>query len=130
MFKKFLAAMAVLMMLVVGFGAATAPAQAAPVSQSVSPMDYGTYVRYYGCVSSSGSCTGWHIRVWTMNGAHNYLFQGERARNVRDVCPADSNHRIAYMRPGTTTWVGPFGYGECRDFQYAVEGQYEVVQYD
>ena len=127
MFKKFLAAMAVLMMLVAGFGAATAaPAQA----DSVSTMDYGTYVRYESCSFDSGtSCTGWHIRVWTMNGAHNYLGLAEQARNVREVCPADNQHRIAYRRPNGV-WVGPFSYGECRDFRYAVPGDYGIQQRD
>ncbi len=121
MFKKFLAAMATLMLLVTGVGLAT-PAQAASVSQTASPMDYGTYVHFASC-GGAPTCTNWHLRIWSMNGAHNYLFYSETARNVRDVCPPDDDHALQYYRPNGT---GPVikAYGACQDMEWAATGTY------
>lgn len=128
--KKFLAAIVAALAILMGglTGANTAlasPAQA----DGASTMDYGTYVHYTQCATGSNElpCGNWHIRVWTMNGAHNYLFLGESARNVRDVCPADGNHRLVYWRPNGT---GPVvkAMGACQDMEWASTGTYEFHQ--
>lgn len=127
---KILAALAALTMVITGLGFSTTTAQAVPTRiDQVSTMDYGTYVQYTQCGTSPGElpCGNWHIRIWTMNGAHNYLTLGETARNVRDVCPADSNHRLVYWRPNGT---GPVtkAMGACQDMEWAATGTYEFHQ--
>lgn len=129
---------ATIALLFTGLLAGIAPAQAAPVpasavpavTQDVTPMGYGTYVRYFaqGCSSPGCEIGNWHIRVWTMNGAHNFLWLGDSARNVRDVCPADSAHGISYFRPDGT---GPVhkNRGQCQSMLHAQTGTYNFTQW-
>lgn len=125
--KRFLASVLVAVSVLAGGLTISAPAQAAPVSQTVpadvSPMDYGTYVHFASCGGAS-TCTNWHLRIWTMNGAHNYLFYGDTARNVLTVCPPDSEHALQYYRPNGT---GPVikAYGACQDMEWAATGTYQ-----
>lgn len=132
--KKIMAAFAALAMAILMGVTGAAPVSAAPQQASVQAeqngtLDYGTYVQYTQCAASNGElpCGNWHIRIWSMNGAHNYLFLGETARNVRDVCPADSNHRLVYWRPNGT---GPVtkAMGACQDMEWASTGTYEFHQ--
>lgn len=102
---------------------------AAPAtSVEAGTQDYGTYV-WYGTCGGTGSCNGWHIRVWSMNGVEDRLLIGDTQRNVAKVCPADHQHRISYWRPDGS-YVPVKGYGECQDMRFAAEGTYRFGQQD
>lgn len=129
MLKKFAALLAALTLAFTALFAGALPAQSAPKPTSqVGTMDYGTYVLFTSC-GNAANCTGWHMRIWTMNGVHNYLFFGESARNVRDVCPPDHAHALEYFRPNGT---GPVhkDLGECQDMEWASTGTYKFSVLD
>lgn len=128
--RKILLSLLAVAGLLLGGLVSSAPATATPtasvVQSDVQPMSYGTSVFFLeGNCSTGCSVENWHIRVWTMNGAHNFLFLGQSARNVRDVCPPGANYRLMYERPSGGTVVKP--YGACQDMEWAEQGMYLFV---
>lgn len=87
MFKKFLAAMAAIMLAVTMFGAATAaPAQAAS----------NTTVAF---VAAESSVDHLRIKVTGMNDVVYTLGLGQSRRGVKKVCPPNSTTVLTYRNP-------------------------------
>lgn len=119
--RKILLVAVTCLALLLGVSGATTAASA----PNVGSLDYGTWVRFDGnWVMGDEISPNAHIRVWTMNGAHNHIGIGENSRNVAKICPPDHDHRMTYVRP--TGVIINKDWGVCQDMTYAAEGTYLV----